>query len=163
MTEAPTRHIHRARQIGNRCICPKIRVGIVDRCSCPAVCWRKTALPHRQPAIARRQIAINLGKVWHGNPRSWPADGRADRRLHSSNSSRFALDQQLSSAPPDPPSLTDLSSTIATVTWKESAFELEPRTACRFSTLKSAGAVLSCDLSRIELELLTQDVERSGN
>ena len=33
MTEVPTGHIHRARQIGNRCICPKISVEIFDRCS----------------------------------------------------------------------------------------------------------------------------------
>ncbi len=44
MTEVPTGHIHRARQIGNRCICPKIGVEIFDRCSYPAVRWRKTAL-----------------------------------------------------------------------------------------------------------------------
>ena len=58
---------------------------------------------------------------------------------------------------------TDLSSTVATVKRKESAFELEPRTARRFATLKSAGAVLGYNLSRIELELFTQDVGRSGN
>ena len=67
VTEPPARHIHRARQLGDRCAGAQIGVQVFNNDSYSAVHLRMSGRPRLQMAGVRKHLSVSLQNLLHGS------------------------------------------------------------------------------------------------